>query len=343
MDAVRRIPTTPAASTEAVGERVPSLGRRFAAFMKRRIPAARAVTLNQRNVFILPSAQGVVFALLLVLLLIAAINYQNSLIFAFTFLLGSAFSAAIWQTFLNLAGLRIEALGVRSTFAGRRLEYRFRLHADSGRAYTALRLGWPGAPWRTAHVPAGGSTDLVLLRDARRRGWDLPGRLRIETTFPLGLLRAWSWLDMDVRGLVWPRPLEGAEHPQADVATGSAGVQRTHDGEDLWGLRDYEPGDSPRRMAWKHFARRDQLLTRDFEKPVGQASTLDFEHTPGDPETRLSRLCAQVIELGRGQTDFSLRLPGRTIGPDVGEAHVNACLDALALYGLPDPRGGVGR
>lgn len=314
-------------------ERVPTLGRRFAAFMKRRIPPARSVRLNQRSVFILPSGQGLAYTLLLALLLVAAINYQNSLMFAFTFLLGSAFSAAIWQTFINLAGLQVESLGVRPAFAGRRLEYRFRLESPTGRPHIALQLGWPGASWRTAHVPAGGSVDVVLLRDAAQRGIDTPGRLRVETTFPLGLLRAWSWLDMDVRGVVWPRPLEAATLRTTATDVGSAAVRRSPDGEDLWGLRDYQPGDSPRRVAWKQYARRDQLLTRDFEQPEGHTATLDYDAVPGDVETRLSVLCGQVLAHAATGRDFTLRLPGGTFGPAHGEAHVEACLTALALHG----------
>lgn len=68
------------------------LTRRWQKWLDRRIPEAKEVILNQRSIFIIPSRVGWLFLLLLILLLITAMNYQNGLIYGLTFWL---FSVAI--------------------------------------------------------------------------------------------------------------------------------------------------------------------------------------------------------------------------------------------------------
>jgi uncharacterized protein (DUF58 family) len=51
-----------------------------------------------------------------------------------------------------------------------------------------------------------------------------------------------------------------------------------------------------------------------------------------DVETRLSVLTGWVLAAEREQIRYGLRLPGRSIAPDCGPAHRDACLEALALY-----------
>ena len=52
-------------------------------------------------------------------------------------------------------------------------------------------------------------------------------------------------------------------------------------GEELHQLRPYRAGDAPRSISWKHSARRDSLLVREYEKPIGIEVILDvvFNHT----------------------------------------------------------------
>src|SRR5690606_41725712 len=59
--------------------------QRWQAPLGRRIRPAAQVTLSHRSIFILPTRSALTFGLLLLLLLITAINYQNSRIYALSF------------------------------------------------------------------------------------------------------------------------------------------------------------------------------------------------------------------------------------------------------------------
>ena len=304
-------------------------------WLARRIPPASRVQLDHRRIFIMPTRTGALYTLMVVLMLLAAINYQNSLAYGLTFLLLSIGVLAILHTYRNLSGLILSAGVARSVFVGEPVQLRLRLESAGG-AHQALGLGWDAVQLNMFDVSAEGLTDVELTLPAEARGWLRAPRLRVESVFPLGILRAWSWLDLEQTALVYPRPLAGTMpllkgvQPHAEdagIATQGAGV------DDYQGLRQYQPGDNRRRMHWKAYSRGQGLLVKDFTDLSGHDLCLDFMALGGDIEERLSRLCYWVLELSQRQQPFALRLPGFLSPVDNSEAHREACLRALALYG----------
>ena len=87
----------------------------FQQWVNRRIPPAREVTLDQRRIFIFPGKVGFFFGFCLLVMLVTAINFQNNLCYALTFLLATLFMVAILHTFANLSGLTIRALRAQPT------------------------------------------------------------------------------------------------------------------------------------------------------------------------------------------------------------------------------------
>lgn len=303
-------------------------------WMNRRSPAADSVRLTQRRIFIIPSRVGLGFCLSLLLMLLAAVNYQNSLAYALTFLQGSVFLVSILHTFRNLAGLSLRAGTVPAVFAGEQASFRVHLTSE-GQAHQAVALGWTNGPLQTLDVPAEGACEAVLTLPTERRGWLRAPRMRVESRFPLGLLVAWSWVDLQQRALVYPRPLRG-ELPWSAGRAMDSEEQRQRlqnlGADDYQGLRTYQPGDSRRRLHWKAYSRGQGLLVKDFAAFGGGELLLDFDGLEGDQESRLSLLCHWVLQLSSSQQRFALRLPDRVLGPGSGEAHRSACLQALALF-----------
>ena len=315
--------------------------QRWQAWLDRRIPPAAQVTLSHRSIFILPTRSALTFGLLLLLLLITAINYQNSLIYALTFWLFSVGWAAMLFTFRNLSGLTLIAGHAAPCFAGERLQLPLWLQADR-RGHQALLLAFPGQPGQLVSVAAGERQALQLSLPARQRGPLQTGRLRLDSRFPLGLFNTWSWVQLEFRGLVYPRPetvpfvfLAG------DGGEQLSGAPSAQSGEqDFQGLRPYRPGDSMRRIAWKQLARGKGLVSKDFDRDEGATCWLDWAVLAGVPtETRLSRLCGWVLQAHQQGWRYGLRLPGTELSPDNSEGHRDRCLRALALYGFTVPEG----
>ncbi|MCF5826515.1 DUF58 domain-containing protein, partial [Pseudomonas syringae] len=74
-------------------------------WLAKRIPPASRIALDHRRIFIMPTRTGLIFMLVLVLMLLVAINYQNSLAYGLTFLLMSIGVLAILHSYRNISGL----------------------------------------------------------------------------------------------------------------------------------------------------------------------------------------------------------------------------------------------
>jgi len=306
-------------------------------WLRRRAPRCRRAVLDQRRIFILPTRNGLYFLLMALAIFLGGINYGNSLILGTAFLLISLFMVSILHTFANLSGLVLEAGRAESAFAGEEAAFSLRLRAGSGRGHEAVRLSWGRALPQFVDLIDRPEAGVTLLLPVTRRGYYRPRRLKLETWFPLGLLRAWSWIDLDMAAYVYPAPIACA-YPQRLDAGGPEGELLAGEGsDDFDGLRRYRPGDSPRQIAWRHYARSGELHSKQFVARRSAAHWLEWEMFAGLPvEQRLGRLCYWVRQLSERNQRYGLRLPGLELAPEQGREQERRCLEALALYGLAD-------
>lgn len=302
-----------------------------------RSPESLPVTFDRRRVYILPTGFGGFFLLLMVVMAVGALNYNNNPALMLCLLLAGAANASLLAAHLQLSGLTVQAITADPVAAGQSLRLRVHLAAADGRERIGLHVEGNGGHG-VVSLDAAGTGEAVLLLPARVRGWLHPKRVRVSTTQPLGLARAWSYVWPQAPLLVYPTP-EAAGPPIPD-AGGETAQARVHPaGDDLHHLRPYRTGDARRAIAWKASARRDSLVVREHERPVGAEVALDWDATAALPhEARISRLARWVDEAERDGRRYRLALPGqRPLGPDGGAAHRHACLRALAL--LPGAAG----
>ena len=176
-------------------------------WLRNRLPRTRSATLNQRRIFILPTRNGLYFLLMAGALFLGGINYGNSLILMVSMLLVSLFLVAILHTYNNLSGLRVEAGRTQNAFVGQDVAFGLRL-ADGGSEHESIEFSWSGQQPQRVDLIDCSSREMTLLLPVKRRGYCRPPRIRIQSCYPLGLLRAWSWLELDSAALVYPRPIE---------------------------------------------------------------------------------------------------------------------------------------
>jgi uncharacterized protein (DUF58 family) len=308
---------------------------RFKDWIERRIPPTHRITLSQETVFIFPTLTGFVFGGLVVLLILGAINYQNSLIYGVAFLLGSLFLVTILYTFRNLSGLTIELAGVGTGFVGEDVEFAVRVSRPAGTGREGVQLGWPSSIMQWVEVFDAEASTVKLFVPARARGWLNPGRLLIETYFPLGLLRAWTWVDLAANGLVFPQPIFD-EPPESSTSQRDEGALIDPRGSDDFNdMRDYRPGDPVRHIVWRSYARSDNLVVKEYASFIDPRFILDWEGVTGDVEMRLSKLTGMALAAARLDREFGLQIPGTEVPPGVGQSHLETVLKSLALYEKP--------
>jgi uncharacterized protein (DUF58 family) len=296
------------------------------------VPEASPVTLVQRRIFILPTRQGYLFAFVLLILLIASINYTLSLGFVLTFLLASMAGTAMLHTWRNLAHLRLRPGRCEPVFAGESADFSISVETPANTRFSiGARRREDAAVY--GDVVSGEIASLSLPVVAARRGVVRCGRIEVFTRYPVGLFHAWSYVDFDLAVIVYPRPDPlGGTPPAQSRGDTEEGIPVAGDDEFNM-LRAYRAGDTPKQIAWKALAREQGLLTKEFSATASSELWLDWNEAHGaDVEARLSVLCHWVLQAERFGQAYGLRLLRTSIPPGRGEAHRARCLEALALF-----------
>ncbi|MET4694138.1 DUF58 domain-containing protein [Endozoicomonas lisbonensis] len=294
------------------------------------IAPARQVTLNQRRIYILPGIAGILWLLVAFLLFLMAVNYANSLAFAMSFFMVSLFMLAILHTWRNLAGLTIRSLGGDPAHVGQPVRVKLEIDGHN-RERIAIKVGWPDH--ENLNVDTLDSTQIDLRITGQKRGWLSPGLLRIESLYPLGLCKTWSWLSLETGVLVYPAIDDRLPLPLSQNANGTQTGAIMLGQEEFAGVRRYQAGDSSGHVDWKGFARRHELNTKIFDQPVGLDCMLSLNDTPGhELEDKLPVLTAWCLRCERQKRPYGLSLPGVSISPGMGQRHLSECLQSLALF-----------
>lgn len=302
---------------------------------KRQGRDAAATTLKSRRIYILPTAVGLVFALMAFTMLLGSMNYNNNLSFILTFLLTSLGFVSMHQCQRNLVGLELAFSGVEPVFAGQAATFQIAITNHSRNRRPHLQLYAGSTVSQIDDLEPGESRVFNIEIATQRRGRLQLERFGVRTLFPFELFRAWAWLHMDLHGLVYPKPVAIAPQPPA---TQAAQGHRQHDArgeEDFDGLRKFNPGDSPRKVAWKAYAKSGELLSKQFSGADTSSQWFEFDQVASDDiEERLSILTRWILDADRTQQDYGMRLPGQEFRPAHGAAHKHRCLQALALFNI---------
>jgi uncharacterized protein (DUF58 family) len=313
---------------------------RFRTWWQSRVPRTDTQTLTQGNVYILPTRAGWMFAMTLLVLLLASINYQLNLGYVLTFLLAGSGVVSMHLTHGTLRGLTLHLRPVSAAFAGQPAGLDI-VMTSPGAARFGIGLRLLDAPDATlvwTDVPAGGQAAAHMSFVPPSRGLREVPTLSAETRFPLGLFRAWTVWRPAARLLVYPHPESDAPAlPAARPISGGPTRSRNSEGGEIEGVRAYRRGDPMKLVAWKKAAQAletgAELVSRDTSVSARQELWLDWAACGSlAPEERLSRLTAWTLASERAGTDYGLRLPGLELAPEGGEAQRRRCLEALALW-----------
>jgi len=107
-----------------------------------------------------------------------------------------------------------------------------------------------------------------------------------------------------------------------------AAAPRAGSGTELFGVREYRPGDSLRRIHWRSSARHGKLVVREFEPPGVQ--TLGIFVDPSPPSIEIAD---QIARIAASEAWDCIREGGRVVlwGPGLEPTHPS---EARSLWPL---------
>ncbi len=310
-----------------------SMARRVEYWINWRQPEADSESLTQRNLYILPAADGFKFLVLVAMIWLMGTNYENNLVLLLAFFLVAVFISTIFATHANLNGMVFRIGDVDPVFAGSTLKVPIRVENPSSDYRFRIAVGWRNSSEvQLVDVPPKSQVQAELNIQAKRRGRLKIQRLKIATVSPLGLLRAWSHPMLRSDCIVYPKPIS---HEVTSSGEGEGGSYQSagRGTDDFAGLELWQPGVPAQRIAWKQYSAGRGLLEKRFEAQTHSPKWLNWDDYAGlDFEARLSAICAKALEMEQLGRSYGLRIPGALIPPAQGERHLREVLTSLALF-----------
>jgi len=299
-----------------------------------RVQQGERLRLGLRNLYILPTRFGWLWLGGTLLLQLVGIQLQSNGPLMLSFLMLGLFLLTLHLTHFNLQGLELRCGLPQPGFALSTLAYplvaRCRGRCDGLR----LRLGEGSLGPPQALEP--GEHRLAVPWVPAGRGLQRPGRLRLQTTAPLGLFVCWSRWDPPVPQLVAPARRAGPvallprgarqDDDQTDSLNGAGGREGSEHWQDL---RPHRSGDTASRLAWKLVAQGRGHHAKQFVDPEAAAPLLAPD--PAVPfEQALEHLSERIWRLHGQGARYGLALGGELIPAGAGTAQRDRCLAALA-------------
>jgi uncharacterized protein (DUF58 family) len=306
----------------------------FQRWAAKRSPRADQVILQHRTIYVFPSKQGLAFLFTVSLIWVLGTNYQNNLILGLSFFLTSLMLVSVIHAFKNLLGLTFTPESTQHAAVGERAPFDIQISSAYLSAHHGLLLSVDDEEPVRADLIAGKPTQVRLNANARHRGWLKLPRIVLKSYFPFGLIRAWAYIDLNHRALIFPRPI-ACDQPPLGAGQGEEGTYvSTQRGEEFQGFQTYQPGSPLSQIAWKHYARGAGLHLKDYRAQQSEHYWLDWQALNArDTELALSNLSYWVNHFADNNLEFGLRLPNFTLELGVGDVHRLNALTALALFG----------
>ena len=298
-------------------------------------PLLSPYLLTQRRVYILPTKQGLAFALLLFIMLLGSINYSNSLGYFLTFLLASLSVVTIFHTYNNLLKLSFGPAICKPVFANDNASFVVQVNNLNHHTRFSVDAFTPQRSTTTTDINENSLSTLTIKHNFKQRGLIPLPRFTVESRFPFGLFRAWALIQFDQTQLVYPKPSLHTDLPIKSSGLSEGKKQLNSGTDDFKGLRSYAEGDPLQHIHWKSFARHQTLQTKEFSSTTSDELWLNWSDTTvTGVELKLSQLSRWLLLANKQNLSYGLHLPDLTIQPGRGQHHLESCLRQLALYGV---------
>ncbi|MEO0511853.1 MAG: DUF58 domain-containing protein [Planctomycetota bacterium] len=291
---------------------------------------------------------GMLYTLVTTLLVFAAVNSQSNLLFlAFGLAIGGLLVGGVLSG-AGMMSLTVRRLPPTHATAGEPITVEYSL---TDRSRTIAVLGLTLSEVADINAPTGASVTTGWLRSAprgqttrvegrlppKRRGRHTLACVELASTFPFGIARKAVRFEQHHDLLVLPAevrvPDDILEHVTAGVHEAERDEASRRGNGDFFALREFSPGDSPSRVAWKRSATLGYpvvpLHGELFERRVTiEAYTAGLSPDAADRVLGAARYACRV--LGQRGIDVGLRAGGREVPPSRGPRHEQRLLRLLA-------------
>lgn len=278
------------------------LKQQVSQWIAKRFQVDSVKTLLQKDVLVFIYKQGFLYVILILITFIAGINYGNNLILGFCFLLSAILCISFYLTFKQLHDLKIEIVMPEVGQVNQPSIIRLMLKQQD-KTVRYLRIESSQQEQMIFLNQVQQTVELPVL--PQQRGLYEFGVIKVYSTYPLGLVRAWTYLYPKQKIWIAPKAQDWQkEHKNQPTSA--------HDSLDEFKeLRAFRQGDSYQNVAWKQVARGQGFFIKMFEAQANhQHLEIDYQQIPAlGHEEKLSFMMGLVEQCEQLGDDYALILP----------------------------------
>ncbi len=283
---------------------------------------------------------GTYFAVLTLLVGVAAVNTGNNLLYVVLSMMLSVMAISGFESLINIKGLEPEIIVPDEIYAKTRSTLKVRIKNIKPFPSFLVRCVFPDYKGviekATVFMVRGGNEKTAMCAALfPRRGIYKIEQLILLTTFPFGFTYRWKTFSVELEFIVYPHIRKVALKASGDEEEvgETEGIRREGVGGDFIGLREYTPRDKLSLVHWKAYARTGKLFVKQFADREGKRVMIVLSDDAGDAEVEEAASLA-VSHLKAGD------LVGVTLGSKLkidygtGDSHRRKILRELALFNL---------
>jgi uncharacterized protein (DUF58 family) len=309
-------------------------------WIQKRIPSQNTIKFNINNTFILPSSFGWSCIGIAICLFILGTNFQNNIILLLCYFLLAMVLLAVFHSYFYFVQHELVFLEIAPDFENRKIYLPIKINSSLDYLGGVLNISSANSdkhnenelnisqalPTQTVKLP---------LPNYTRGLYNCP-KVKIVATYGFGLFKCWTYLTPHLTFYVYPAMQKSA----MPLFHANTSTQLTHSSDsqlvisdDLQGIREHQITDPIHHVSWKHVAKGQGMLTKDFSENKGVSGWLrlsDLQHL--NIEDALQCICFQVQQLDRDHVKYGLDLGCTKILPQEGQVHLHDCLMQLAVY-----------
>ncbi|USA45416.1 DUF58 domain-containing protein [Acinetobacter sp. C26M] len=284
-------------------------------WIAKRFQVDRSKTLRQKDVLVFIYKQGFLYLVLILITFIAGINYANNLILGFCFLISAILCISFYLTFKQLHDLQIDVVMPEVGQVDQTLFLKLVLKQPVGAA-RYLRVQWQTQEQLIYTDQTQHSVELAVMPD--KRGLYEFGAVKIYSTYPLGLVRAWTYLYPKHKVWVAPKGYDWQKEHKNKPTSAQDSLDEFKE------LRGFQYGDSYQNVAWKQVARGQGFLIKIFEAQANhQHLEIDYQQIPAQShEDKLSFMMGLVEQCEQLGDDYALILPHTRLESGQGKSQL---------------------
>jgi uncharacterized protein (DUF58 family) len=301
-------------------------------WVKKRNRLGNPQTITRRNLYVLPTGFGWLYALVVLSIFLGAVNAQINTLFLMTFLLAVVGLVSAWEAHANLKNLSFKFLAVEDTEQGTPAKISIFIQANGKQRWDVEFQIASQTRTRIERIPPEGLQFIVPLETTARGYFILPP-IVICTFYPFGLWRVWSYSYFDEKYYVYPKAVDAGFWPQSSMVQNIKPKHALGD-EEFYDLKQVEnPWLEPKLIHWKIAAKGQGWFLKINDSNEVHYWLFKLSDLPSlDIESRLQRLSFWLQMAEANNMIYGLELKSSKIEFARGREHLEHCLRQLALY-----------